>query len=285
MATQTLRDLAREYAKGTLDRESYRRHRTALIDGILAGTIHVDPIDFAAPVVSKSASDTTGPGKRSRKAEATAAAETDALDVFDITRVVPDSGDVTPPRPERAANSRPEPPPSRADANGSQLLVTVGIIALVAVAVLAIALAVRKVDTPATAIPAPESAAVPAGEAESVPEVAEQAPAPTVANPATDAIVEFLKTKNWSDESMDQFQSLWLSLPQTDRDAAAGSGEILQMANALYRKLLEVRALSQVTDAATSQQKQEKLLNFAHNLGINDPRLTPQAATNGSTSN
>ena len=117
METQTLRDLAREYAKGTLDRDSYRRHRTELIDGILAGTVQVSAIEFAAPVMAKSAMDNTSPGKRKRQAEATEA-ELDELDVFDITQIVPPSDDSTPPRPERAAAaSRPETAPENTNHN------------------------------------------------------------------------------------------------------------------------------------------------------------------------
>ncbi|OGT79558.1 MAG: hypothetical protein A3H91_15490 [Gammaproteobacteria bacterium RIFCSPLOWO2_02_FULL_61_13] len=279
METQTLRDLAKDYAKGTLDRESYRRNRATLIDGILAGTIRVEAIDFAAPVVARVSQDNTSPGKRKRNAE-TNAVELDELDVFDITQVVPASGDVTPPRPQRAPANGPA--PAAHNTHSNLPLVIVGIIAIVAVLGLVVALVSRKDNGPAAAAQPPTVNAdtMVADTPESVASVA----ASNGANAATDALVEFLDVKDWSDQSLDQFQARWLALPQSDRDAAAGSGELLQVANAAHRKLLEIRALSHVSDAATTSQKEEKLLAFVSSLGIADSRLTPQAANNTATS-
>jgi hypothetical protein len=282
METQTLRDLAKDYAKGTLDRESYRRHRAALIDGILAGTIRVDAIDFAAPVVGKVSMENTSPAKRKRQADATAV-ELDELDVFDITQVVPASGEVTPPRPRRDSASGPSQAMNNAHSNLP--LVIVGIIAIVAVLGLVVALVSRKDDAPAAADRGAETPAVIADSTAGTPAPVAASPAAGGANSATDALVEFLDLKNWSDDSLDQFQARWLTLPQADRDAAADSGELLQVANAAYRKLLEIRALSQVSDAATTQQKEGKLLAFVSSLGITDSRLAPQAANSTATSN
>ncbi len=278
METPTLRDLARDYAKGTLDRDSYRRNRATLIDGILAGTIRVEAIDFAAPVVSKT--DNTSPGKRKRNAE-TNAVELDELDVFDITQVAPASGDVTPPRPRRAPANEPAPPVNQAHSNLP--LVIVGIIAIVAVLGLVVALVSRKDDGPAAVAqpPAVNTDTLVAGTTEPVAAI----PAPGGMNAATDALLEFLDVKDWSDQSLDQFQVRWLALPQADRDAAVGSGELLQVANAAHRKLLEIRALSHVSDAAAMAQKEGKLLAFINSLGITDSRLTPQAANSTATSN
>ena len=276
METQTLRELAKEYAKGALDRESYRRHRTALIDAILAGTVRVEAIDFAAPVVAKVPTDSTSPGKRKRQAEANAA-ELDELDVFDITQVVPASAEATPPRPQLASAKAATPAPNNANPNLPLLIV--GIIAIVAVVGLVVALINIKGDAP-TANRGAETPAVNTGNAAGAPESAPAIPAVTTANSATDALAEFLLARSWSDESLEQFQVRWLALPQADRDAAAESGELLQVANAAYRKLQEIRALSQVTDAAATQQKQEKLLAFVNTLGITDSRLAPQTVSN-----
>jgi hypothetical protein len=286
MEALTLRDLAREFAKGNLDRESYRRNRATLIDGILAGTIQVEPIDFAAPVAAKSPMDNTSPGKRKRQADANAV-ELDELDVFDITQVVPASGDITPPRPQPPAASAPAQNLNH-QPHSNLPLVIVGIIAIVAVLGLVFALVSRKNEAPAAADRRAETPAVTAdntGGTTPEPVAATATPAPGGANTATDALVEFLQVKNWSDESLDQFQARWQSLPQADRDAAAGSGELLQVANAAYRKLLEIRALSHVSEPATTQQKEGKLLAFVAGLGITDSRLTPQAANGTATSN
>ncbi len=291
MEALTLRDLAREFAKGNLDRESYRRDRTTLIDGILAGTIRVEAIDFAAPVAAKSPMENTSPGKRKRQADANAA-ELDELDVFDITQVVPPPGDVTPPRPQRSAGNAPA-QPLHHNPHSNLPLVLVGSIAIIAVLGLVYTLVSRKevpsaavertvqaapavsADRTATAAPTPESGSEPVA----------ATPAPAGSTSATDALLEFLQVKNWSDESLDQFQARWQALPQADRDVAAGSGELLQVANAAHRKLLEIRALSHVNDPAVTRQKEEKLLGFVSSLGITDSRLTPKAADPAATSN
>jgi hypothetical protein len=287
MATQTLRDLAREYAKGTLDRESYRRNRSALIDGILAGTIPVEAIDFAPPPAEPhTITDKTGPGRRARR-QKTVLDDVDELDVFDITQVVPETSDRTPPRPplraEEPAPAKAE-PASAASASNYALLV-VGAVAIVAIIGLVVAVVFRG-NAPPPAAPA-SGAAAPAAEsplssAASATAGGEQTPvtdeaAPAVSSAATDAILGFLATRNWSDASMDAFVNEWQSLPQSDRDAASGSGEMAQLANAIYKKLLEARGLSGVIDPATLQQKQDRLIAFARNLGISDSRLASES--------
>jgi hypothetical protein len=285
MPAQTLRELAREYAKGTLDRESYRRQRSALIDGILAGTVAVPSIDYAPPVGAPANLDTTHPGRRRRKAAAEA--EIDDMDFFDITQVVTPADDAQPLRspPSPVQESQPSPVASAAPAVAHhRALIVALVVAILAVLGLGVALLTGSGDPPAPDAAATAPAATPAVSAalpEAAPAVPEALPPGSqVTNSATDAIVEFLKTRNWSEEGMDQFAALWVALPQAERDAAAGSGEMLQMANAIYRKLLELRALSQVTDPDALAAKHNRLLEFARTLGIDDPRLSaPPAGT------
>lgn len=292
MTSQTLRELAREYAKGTLDRESYRRDRAALIDAILSGTVQVAPIDFAAPVASKSMLDTTHPGKR-RKKDA-AEAQVDELDFFDITQVTPGASDttqvvtpvpdITPPRPALSPRQADETSDSTTQSSGNQLLILAIVVATLLLLVIGVTLLARPGNKPEanTQTSASAETVAPDTAAETQEPLTAQTPE-TAAAPvnaaAADAIVEFLRMKSWSDESMSQFSRSWQSLPQADRDAAAGSGEMSQMANAIYRKLLELRALSQVNGDAESASRQERLLQFARELGINDPRFawTPAA--------
>ncbi len=274
MGTQTLRDLAKDFAKGSLDRDAYRRDRAALIEGIVAGTVSVEPLDFSAPVINKPAMDSTGPSKRNRQNNAV---DMDEPDVFDITQVVSASGDVTPPRPQTTI-SRGAPP----QANSNLPLVIVGIVAIVAVLGLVVVLINNKSNAPA-ATPVAVAPAVTMDSPVAGSEPVAVISAPVATNSATNALSEFLLAKNWSDEGLDLFQARWLALPQADRDTTADSGEILQVANAAYRKLQEIRALSGVSDAATIQKKEEKLLSFVNSLGIVDSRLTPQAPDATST--
>ncbi|MGH8245659.1 MAG: hypothetical protein ACREUU_04430, partial [Gammaproteobacteria bacterium] len=55
MAQKTLRELAKEYAKGTLSKEAYRKFRTGLIEGILAGEIPVWVNNYNAPIAAPAA--------------------------------------------------------------------------------------------------------------------------------------------------------------------------------------------------------------------------------------
>lgn len=271
MTVQTLRELAREYAKGTLDRESYRRNRAALIDGILSGTIAVPPIDYAPPVAGKSTLDTTHPGKR-RKKEA-AEAEIEDLDFFDITQVVTPA-DVTPPRPAPQVREEEQDDEPAKPVRTFPMPAIIGVIILVAIAILGYVLFSGAGDEEVAPTAPRTTASAPV--TEPAPEL--PATAPDAGGVAADAIIEFLRMKNWSDEALVQFVTSWNALPRSDREAAAGSGEMLQLANAIYRRSLEVRALSQVTGDETAIARQDRLLEFARTLGINDPRLAPAAA-------
>ena len=46
MANNTLRELAKEYAQGNIDKESYRSSRAELIQGTVAETIPLKEIDY-----------------------------------------------------------------------------------------------------------------------------------------------------------------------------------------------------------------------------------------------
>ena len=50
MTSKDLRTLAKDYAEGAIDREAYRKARSELIDGILAGDVEVLPRDFPPPL-------------------------------------------------------------------------------------------------------------------------------------------------------------------------------------------------------------------------------------------
>lgn len=50
--------------------------------------------------------------------------------------------------------------------------------------------------------------------------------------------------------------------------------ELNQLATAIYKQLLEERALSGIGDAEKAVNKQKQLIEFAEQIGINDSRLT-----------
>ncbi len=59
MSHQTLRELAREYAKGIIDKDNYRRLRAELINAIIAGEIVTVDADYPPPLVAPSDEDET----------------------------------------------------------------------------------------------------------------------------------------------------------------------------------------------------------------------------------
>jgi hypothetical protein len=50
MSKQTLRELAKDYAKGTIGKENYRKSRTELIQNIISDKVAVKPIDYVEPL-------------------------------------------------------------------------------------------------------------------------------------------------------------------------------------------------------------------------------------------
>jgi len=86
-------------------------------------------------------------------------------------------------------------------------------------------------------------------------------------------ITDFLAQNNWSEENLQQFKSDWLSLTAEAQADGLASPVKGQLANAIYQQLLEERALLGLGDTATVLSRQKTLVNFASDLGINDPRL------------
>lgn len=99
-----------------------------------------------------------------------------------------------------------------------------------------------------------------------------QADAPPSA--AHNLIRSFLDTNIWSQASMDNFRMEWNRLSEADRTATKSSIELGQMTNAIYKKLLEEKALSGIGNPETSYEKQRILVQFASDIGIDDPRIS-----------
>jgi hypothetical protein len=261
MPGQTLRQLARAYARGEVDREHYRRSRTLLIERILAGETPIDdnePPPSAAALADISQEFTMPP-----------AAEALADPDFDITAFVPErSGEpaaaVTPPK-------RAEPAPAGRSAMLGAGALVVAIALLIGYFIWKTAGAPRE-SAPVAAMTAEDAAqqlTAAAAESDAVPERQE-----TEAPEAAALIRGFLQARNWSDDSLGEFLTLWQALPAEQREASTGSAEIAQLTSAIYRQMLEERALSRIGNAEQSVAKQQTLARFAREIGINDPRIT-----------
>lgn len=93
-------------------------------------------------------------------------------------------------------------------------------------------------------------------------------------NEARTLVREFLDRKNWAGSNLDSFLVQWNALPEETRTDAMQSIELNQLSTAIYKQLLEERALSGIGDAEQAINKQRQLIEFAEQIGINDPRLT-----------
>jgi len=97
----------------------------------------------------------------------------------------------------------------------------------------------------------------------------------TQPNDAQLLVRDFLTQRNWaSDTSLDTFLTKWQSLSPETRSNATGTLELNQLTNAIYKELLEERALSSIGNTADSTRKQQKLIDFAQQIGLNDPRIS-----------
>ncbi|SMN11057.1 hypothetical protein SPBRAN_1272 [uncultured Candidatus Thioglobus sp.] len=87
-------------------------------------------------------------------------------------------------------------------------------------------------------------------------------------------ITQFLQQKNWQKPHMDTFIESWENdLTETDMLVASTSPEMKRLANAIYQRLLDKRALLSLDEYADIVTDQQKLIDFAEKLQIDDERL------------
>lgn len=241
----TLRQLAKEHAEGSLDRDSYRKSRAEYLQGLVSGEISLQEIDYPPPVKppEPEALDTTErreEAKRPAKPAAQAPAEATAP----------------------AAN-----PPAGQAEPGSNRGVFIGIaIALSVIILLAFSFMGGEEEQASGSSP---QAPVKTGK--------EQTFAPASAEGAGDEVQQliqsFLDKNNWSADSLQQFQQHWTGLASQQLSAARNSPALGKMTNAIYRQLLEEQALAGLVDDDSSLNKQRQLVEFARSLGIEDERF------------
>ena len=254
MANQTLRELAKEHAQGTLDKDSYRKSRANLIQGIISASIPLKEIDYP-PLVEPPEPESLDDTQRRddykkppvKKAEPQAAAS---------------------PEP-RTGNSSTDTVESGTGATNKILFagLALAIVAIIIVAVLAL----RGGDNGDKSATSASAASATAAGADSA------AGSDTVVETTTKArglILSFLDKKNWSDSSLNYFLQEWAELPADDMLATKGSLAMGQLTNAIYKQLLEEQALSGLVDDDSSLNKQRQLVQFATGLGIEDSRIS-----------
>ena len=103
---------------------------------------------------------------------------------------------------------------------------------------------------------------------------AETVSAPENPNEAQLLIRDLLNQRNWAtDANQAAFIEKWQALSADTRSAAMGSLEINELTTEIYKQLLKERALSGIGNAEEAQAKQKKLIEFAHKVGIKDPKI------------
>jgi len=243
MSQMTLRQLARAYAEGELDKDSYREARAELIAGILAGDIPVHEHENLPPV-------------RTRRNDATLEQATE--------RRSPKK------KATEATGSRqsPSPAPPKKPAAPAKKSGRSALIAGIVIGVLLLVITVYYIGFTGEE----DTAAGEAGDSA----MDTGAPDNTAGH---ELITTFLRNRTWTSESIDGFVVDWRALPASDREAAAGSAQMGRLTNAIYKQLLEERALSGLDNGEAAVEKQRQLVEFARSVGIDDPRISLPDAT------
>lgn len=87
-------------------------------------------------------------------------------------------------------------------------------------------------------------------------------------------ITQFLQQKNWQTLHMNEFIESWENnLTEEEMLIASKSPEMKRLANAIYQRLLDKRALLSLDKDANIVTDQQNLVDFADKLRINDERM------------
>jgi hypothetical protein len=243
MSNQTLRELARDYSRGAIGKEKYRKSRTELIQGIVAGDISVKAIDYEAPLMPS-----------------------DDLDDAITEGIVRDETEITSPQ---AKTPQPKPSPTVkqnniAATNNSKksplIFILVSSIIVLSL-ILAVALFYPK---------PPETMAVKqSNNSQSSSNVATT----TIKNTVGETLIaNFLNEKNWSEESLNTFIESWSAVSQEEKDSAKQTKRMQRMKDSIYKQFLEGKAFASI-DSEKAIMKQQKLIEFAEAIEIDDSRL------------
>jgi len=236
-----LHSLAKEYAQNVIDRDSYRKSRTELIQGISAGEIEVKTREYLTPFESlpEDMDDTreniiTQFTKPEKKAEAE-----------------PEKPVTQNPKPTQKQNTVKSYPSSGKNRQKNILIVT-GIVITLCIITLLILLLPGSNNAPTSDINV------------------------QVAQPSTgqNSIIDFIQKKNWTKDNLDLFVTSWQQLTDEEQTAVHTSPEMKRLINTIYQQLLDERALLSLGDVENAVANQRILVNFAEQLGIDDGRLT-----------
>jgi len=248
MNKQTLRGLAKGFAKGAISKEDYRRSRTELVQGIIAGKIPLKSIDYEAPLKP-----------------------TNELENAITEGIERDRTEVTSPQQTRKPKSSSVPPvkqnvSSKKNNNKSPFVFILVSVIIVLSLVLAAILFYPKPPESATV---KISAATPDN---STPTSSTVSSTMDESIAGETLIANFLSEKSWDEESLDKFIASWSALTAGERESANQTKRMQRMKDSIYKRFLEGKALASI-DSDKAQIKQQQLIEFADAIGINDSRL------------
>ncbi len=241
MDSATLRSLARQYATGILNKENYRKSRGELIQKIVSGEIKVKAIDYLPPLVLEDdvTTETVQRDRTEMRPPSERAKSNENLPV------IPD---------QPIVSKKPMPMGMMLLGGGLVLILIIGVVLF---------------------YPKP-----PGSETDNLAETSANATTESSqANSAAKAgmgeqlIADFLNSKDWKKENMDNFIAAWNALELEERAATANTKRMQRLSSTIYKQFLEAKALSGI-NSEQAIDKQTNLINFASAIGIVDNRMT-----------
>ncbi len=240
MSNQTLRELAKDYALGEIDKDNYRKSRAELIKTIIEGKVKVKAIDFPPPLMPTE--------------EEAAITETAKRDKTEI---------ISPPsRQNPSSNGSSSKQQSSAKTNKKSPLMFITISAVIVISLIIVVILFYPKP--------PGSTSSETIHASNKTHVTSATASTSMAGESL--IADFLTQKNWTEDSLDTFMNSWAALTQEERDSAKPTKRMQRMHDSIYKQFLEEKALSSI-DSEKAAIKQEKLIEFANAIGIDDSRL------------
>lgn len=244
---KTLRELAKDYAGGKLDKDDYRNQRRELIQGIVAGDIEVFEQKPLPPLIPLDDGDVTQEG---------IAFDPLATTQFNPTitkkRQVPQDN-TTEPRDTASASlaTRPQ--------NKQQNLI-VALCVLIVLICIGLIVYLYVLSSPSDEIRTVSS------------ETSSVAPVPSVQNPAEALLSSFLKTGDWREETIKKFELNWYEMNASDKKQALDSALASRLKNAINAQLVQEKAMISLggtdKEMQKSMAKQQALIDFARSMGI-----------------
>ena len=240
MSNQTLRELAKDYALGEIDKDNYRKSRVELITAITAGNVNVKAIDFPPPLMPS-------------EEEEAAITETAKRDKTEL---------ISPPPEQRATpsgSSSNQQSPAKTNKKSHLMFISVSVVIVISLIIVVILFYPKPPGSATTETSNEAQATAPAAAA-------------SINMAGESLIADFLTQKSWSEDSLDTFLNSWSALSQEERVSAKPSKRMQRMHDSIYKQFLEEKALSSI-DSEKAVLKQQKLIEFANAIGIDDSRL------------